>query len=64
MVSDLIYYCRVKGNEQWDQVSDHPSRPLAGVVSLWAKSNSLEDKMMVEIKCSEGDKIQEIEYIK
>jgi hypothetical protein len=63
MVSDLIYYCRVKGQRDWHEAEDHPCRPLDGVARIWARSKSLADKTTVEVMRFKGDNIQEFEYI-
>jgi len=64
MVSDMMYYCRIKGTENWEAVTDHPARPVEGIVSLWAKGKSLEDKSLIEFKRSETGQVTEVEYKK
>ena len=52
MVSDLIYFCRIKGDEEWTKFDEHPCRPLEGVASLWAKSQGIDYEVTIEVSQS------------
>ena len=69
MVSDMVYFCRIKGEKKWEPFDEHPARPLKGVADLYAESRrvvsgtvevqrSLEspiEEFVVDSKMTEGD---------
>ena len=63
MVSNIIYFLRIKGDKEWTRYEEHPARPIDGVVSLWAKSQRcLEDGVTVQVARSEDSQIEEVVY--
>ena len=51
MVSDITYYCRIKGLKNWDRFDEHPGRLLKGVAGLYADFKGVIDGV-IEVRTS------------